>query len=149
MITLLAPPQSFAIEEGDYLKYEVSMNTTAVNHNLTLLVLGVNSTSIFYKQIEQWDSNLEVNYYNESKNQTYFAIDPDHPPIGTVMTKIGQDVITINSKNITTDHYFTTSETQPLGELWICNGVVVKKQVQNANYTEMMLLVDSNMKQVN
>lgn len=135
------------IKVGDFLKYQGTTVPVQEPHNITIVILGINSTHFYYKVTEEYGGHSSTNYMNQTKNQTMFAIDPAHPPAGTTMTYVGQDTITFSWGARSADKYTYQSGGQS-GTIWLRNGVMVKYLVVITESSMTMLLIDSNMSQV-
>jgi len=136
--------KTYTLKVGDFLKYEISLNNTLEKHNVTFEILGINATNIFWKQTESYDTDVNVDYHNSTKNETPFAFDMNNFPSGH-MIKVGNETITTKWGARSTEHY--TNATLGM-DVWMRNGVMVKYQAVGVIYTVTEIPIDTNMAQV-
>lgn len=130
---------------GDFLKYQLSVNITSEVHNITHEILGINSTTIFYKMTEEWGYNKSVNFYNESVDKTLFDIDLESMYEEMGLSFVGVESVFTNWGELNAEHYANAT----LGmDFWTYHNVLIKATVTNASYNILELLIDTNMTQI-
>ncbi len=145
-----APPSqgpTYTVKAGDWIKYQLSANTTTAKANYTYQVISVNASTVFFVMMtDQNGINTILGYGNKTWNESVFSTDPSHLPLGEVATYIGTASLTTKWGVLETQHYnLTTAETS--GELFLIHRAMVKETVRSPMQTLTFMVIDSNMAQ--
>jgi len=142
---LLGDNNKYTPKVGDFLKYEISYIPSQPLRNITFEVLGVNSTSVYYKMT----SNDQISFQNVSRNVTHAAQNVNPYSANYSETYLGKANIDTKWGMKSTDHYYMSDSLMHM-ETWARNGFTMKLVVVNVfdNTTITQILVDTNISQV-
>jgi|GEM_PF-1785357 hypothetical protein len=140
------------LKVGDFLTYQATFNINIPNipiTNITYEILGINATSIYFKQTSTSVAGTQVYYYNETRNETLFDFDPSHPWSSATFTYVGKATIDTRWGAKSADNYSISSNgsINLTGNWWIYNGIPLKaySQWNTIPYqTEAVVLIDTN-----
>jgi hypothetical protein len=155
IFALLVENNNYTPKVGDFLKYRITSHQSNATANYTIVILGVNSTHLYYSlniAPSQYPNGWNYSIFsNDTKNDTWFLFDVTDPPIVPVnWTHIGTDTIQFDWGARSADKYSVTyANTNFSATLWVRNGVVVKyENVESGIATWNTTLIDSNIPQV-
>ncbi len=138
---------TYSPKAGDYIHYKMDMSgggfTTTSWMNVTIksvasdsMVVNTTITSLGLGEI----SNETTVPLNKTMVPTY---DPNNPPEGTTVTKVGSESISTKWGNKVCDHYKFSAEGVTT-DVWTAGGMFIKAQAGQSGTTVTVTIDDTN-----
>ena len=140
-------PVVYSVQPGDYITYQISTNRSSGSTVITLKVLAINETNVFFETLNGTANSTDIQgFSNESVGSTAFFSNPKDQIQNVTLQYGGVYYATTKWGVRAEDYYFANT---PIGsdQFWFIRGSLAREVLVRAQFTMTFVAIDSNMDQ--